>query len=179
MAECTKTNGYFIGCCYDGLKVFNLLSNKNIEESILFQKNNKITYQLTKKYSQTGFPNDETSLGYAINCFQDTIGKTYCEYLVNFNYFERIMENYGFVLISEEEAKNMNFPNGTGMFEELYAHLMEEIKQNKDLRKNYKSATLMDDNERTISFLNRYFIFKKVRNVDAEKNNEQCIFRTK
>ncbi len=169
LAECTKTNGYFIGCCYDGLKVFNLLSNKNIEESILFQKNNKITYQLTKKYSQTGFPNDETSLGYAINCFQDTIGKTYCEYLVNFNYFERIMENYGFVLISEEEAKNMNFPNGTGMFEELYAHLMEEIKQNKDLRKNYKSATLMDDNERTISFLNRYFIFKKVRNVDAEK----------
>ena len=37
------------------------------------------------------------------------------------------------------------------------------------MKKNYKSATLMDDNERTISFLNRYFIFKKVRNVDAEK----------
>ena len=33
----------------------------------------------------------------------------------------------------------------------------------------YGSALNMNANERKISFLNRYFIFKKVRNVDAQK----------
>merc|ERR1711916_194379 len=96
------------------------------DESIIFQKNGKITYQITKKYNQTGFVDDETSLGYAINCFQDTIGKTFCEYLVNFKYFERIMENYGFIILSDEESANINLSKGTGMFEELYNKMIEE-----------------------------------------------------
>ena len=33
LAECTKLNGYFIGTCYDGDKVFNLLSDKQKNES--------------------------------------------------------------------------------------------------------------------------------------------------
>ena len=35
------------------------------------------------------------SLGYAIGVYQESINKTFKEYLVNFNYFVRMMENYG------------------------------------------------------------------------------------
>jgi len=45
-----------------------------------------------------------------------------------------------------------------------------DIKQNPTSAKSYGDAPYMTDEERTISFLNRYFIYKKIRKVsDAEK----------
>jgi hypothetical protein len=44
-----------------------------------------------------------------------------------------------------------------------------EIKMNKRLANEYGDAPNMTANERTISFLNRFFVYKKVRNVDADK----------
>ena len=41
----------------------------------------------------------------------------------------------------------------------------EDIKKNGRVGDSYKNAPLMTDEERTISFLNRYFIYKKVRKV--------------
>ena len=34
--------------------------------------------------------------------------------------------------------------------------------------KDIKKSLYMTDNEKTISFLNKYFVFKKIRNVDAK-----------
>ena len=134
-----------------------------------FYDESRKTQQITKLYNETGFSDDETSLGYKIEVFQDSIGKPFVEYLVNFEYFTRIMENYGFVLLSKEESKPLGFPNGTGLFEELYKQMMVLYEQNPKISKNYKNAHLMTDSEKTISFLNRYFIFRKVRNVNADK----------
>ena len=64
-------------------------------------------------YDQTGFPDDELSLGYGINVYQETINKVFREYLVNFEYFKRIMEDYGFILITNEEATQMRLPEAT------------------------------------------------------------------
>jgi len=46
--------------------------------------------------------------------------------------------------------------------------MIEEIDKNKFKSKNYGKAPFMTKNEKKISFLNRYFIFKKVRIVNTE-----------
>jgi hypothetical protein len=119
-------------------------------------------------YDYTAFPDDELSLGYSISVFQESIGQHIVEYLVNFDFFRRVMENYGFVLMNREEATQFGFPNGsTGMFEGLYYDMMAETTRESTNR--YGTAPEMTEDEKFISFLNRYFIFRKVRHVAAEK----------
>jgi hypothetical protein len=120
-------------------------------------------------YDQTGFPDEDMSLGYAINVYQESINQTFREYLVNFEYFTRIMEDYGFILITKEEAAGMNLPDGTGLFTEMFAQMQMELKQNPRRSQEYGMAAHMSPEEKRISFMNRYFVFKKVRSVDAKK----------
>ena len=169
VAECTCMGGYFIGTCYDGKTVFNLLKKKMHGESMVIMKDDKKIYEITKMYHETGFPDDEASLGYPIDVFQETINKVFREYLVNFDYFVQIMEDYGFVLVSKDDAKKMGLPNGTGLFKELFVSMENEVKRNPIKAKDYGHSVNMSDEERRISFMNRYFIFKKMRTVNTDK----------
>ena len=169
IAECTKINGYFIGTCYDGKQVFNLLENKNKNEGITILKNERKIYEITKMYDKTGFPDDEMSLDYAINVYQESINKVFREYLVNFDYLTRIMDDYGFVLVTKEEATSMGLPDGTGLFSELYSSMEQEIQQYPIRKNDYGRAPYMSPEEKQISFMNRYFVFKKVRSLDVKK----------
>jgi hypothetical protein len=78
------------------------------------------------------------------------------------------MNNYGFQLISSEEAHELGIPNGSGLFKELFANMNDEIERNKFKSRDYGQAPFMSENEKIISFLNRYFVYKKVRNVNTE-----------
>ena len=167
LAECTKLNGYFIGTCYDGQTVFDLLKHTEYDDSIVYMENNNKMYEITKKYKQTGFPDDETSLNYAIHVFQDSIGKVSKEYLVNFDYFVRVMENYGFILITDEDAQSMGLPRSTGLFKDLFNQMESESKRKG--KQDYKTALHMSPQEKQVSFMNRYFVFRKLREVDADK----------
>jgi len=91
------------------------------------------------------------------------------EYLVNFKYFSQLMEDYGLVLVSKEEANQMDMPNGTGMFHELFNNLENDVRRNPRLKDDYGNAMYMSPEEKRISFMNRYFIFKKIRVVNTEK----------
>jgi len=165
VSECTRIGGYFIGTCYDGKSVFQLLKQKNQGESIVIMKKETKIFEITKQYNETGFPEDELSLGYAIDVYQESINKTFREYLVNFDFMIRIMENYGFVLIQKEEAEKMSLPNGSGLFGELFSMMENEIKRFPNLKADYGDSMYMSSEERTISFLNRYFVFQKLRDV--------------
>ena len=112
---------------------------------------------------------DETCLGYKISVYQDSINKVIPEYLVNFDYFNRIMEDYGFVVCSRDESIQMGLPEGSGMFIELYNSMINEIKRFPIKQNEYGKAMTMTSEEKEISFLNRYFVYKKVRTVNAEK----------
>jgi len=166
--ECTALEGYFIGTCYDGQKIFNMLSSLQINESISIFKNKKKILELTKKFVATDFIDDETSLGYGIDIYQETINKTFREYLVNYKYLLRIMENNGFVLLSETEYKQLNLPDTMGNFEQLYNFMKMEVERTPYLAKKLGSALELSHEEKQISFLNNYFIFKKIRNVEYE-----------
>jgi hypothetical protein len=169
LAECTRLNGYFIGTCYDGKTVFKSLEGVPTGESSVIMKQGKKIHEIEKAYDFTSFPDNELSLGYKINVYYETINKMLAEYLVNFAYMTQIAEMYGFVLVSKEEAQTMGLPNGTGMFGELYAAMEAEVKQDNRSQANFGRALSMTAEERAISFLNRFFVFRKMRNVNTEK----------
>jgi len=169
VVDCTRINGYFIGTCYDGKTVFKMLRNKNEGESVSIFDNERKIFELTKKYTQTGLPDDENCVGYPIDVYQETINKTFREYLVNFDYLIRIMSDYGFTLIDNNEARNMQLPSGSGLFNQLFDFMTEEVKRDPRRRVDYGTAHLMTVDEKKISFLNRYFVFKKTTNVNTEK----------
>ena len=169
LAECTRLNGYFIGTCYDGKTVFKMLEGVNMGNSTTIMKQGKKIHEIEKAYDFTSFPDNDMSLGYKINVYYETINHTLAEYLVNFTYMTQIAELYGFVLVSKADAENMGLPNGTGMFSELYSAMESEAKQNRNTSANFGRALYMTAEERAISFLNRFFVFRKVMNVNTEK----------
>ena len=69
---------------------------------------------------------------------------------------------------SSVDAKKIGLPSGIGNVRELYTSLEEDVTRNKNLKKDIKKSLEMTDNEKYISFLNKYFVFKKIRNVDAK-----------
>ena len=166
VCECTEVGGYFIGTTYDGATMFDALKPYEMGDGIAVMHKGKRVWQVTKAYAATEFPDDETCVGYAIDVYQESINKTFREYLVNFNYLKRLMANFGFEVVPREDALKLGLPDGTGMFEQLYEQMMERIKQMPALASGLGDAPDMRDYERRISFYNRYFVFKKVRSID-------------
>jgi mRNA (guanine-N7-)-methyltransferase len=164
VSQCTKVGGYFIGTCYDGKKLFDLLKDK---EKITYysdiNQRQKIL-EIIKKYDQPNMENNETSLGYTISVFQESINKSFDEFLVNFEYFNRLMNDYGFQLIDKHEQNKYGFLEACGSFELLFQQMSRILRR--DPEKSYGEAINMTENEKKISFLNNYFIYKKIRDVD-------------
>ena len=155
VSKYTKVGGYFIGTCYDGKKIYNLLKDK--DDSELWINKTKI-WHVKKKYKDTNdifLNDDENSLGFKISVYQETINKEFDEYLVNFDFFVKIMNDYGFSLVTE-------YHGGINSFEKLYENMME-LKEHEI--KYYGSSSNMTEQEKKISFLNNYFIFKKQQNI--------------
>jgi hypothetical protein len=85
------------------------------------------------------------------------------------------MDDYGFVPIPRHEAEKMGLPNGVGSFESMFADMENELRRtsNRSNQVNeYGTAPEMTDNEKTISFLNRFFVFRKMRTVNTAKITE-------
>lgn len=169
LAECTKLDGYFIGTCYDGETIFQLLKKKEPGESVQIVEDGKKVWEIRKGYNATEFKHNSSSIGYQIDVYQETINQFMPEYLVNFDYMTRLMEDYGFKIVDRVEAQTLGFQEGSGMFSELYSEMENECKKNPYKKKDYGEAYTMNANEKKISFLNRYFIYKKIRNINSEK----------
>lgn len=169
VSETCKIGGYFVGTCYSGERVFEKLEETRQNDSVLIIDNEKKMWELKKKYDSDTFNNDETSIGYAIDVYQESINKTFREYLVNFTYLTRLLVNYGFRPLNGEELKSFGLPNSVGSFKELFYQMETFEKQKFIKKKDYGRAFEMTANEKTISFLNNYFVFKKIRNINSEQ----------
>lgn len=169
VAECTKLNGYFIGTCYDGKIIFNDLKKIKTGESIQIIDDGKKIWEIYKDYGSDSFEDNSSSIGYKINVYQESINQYISEYLVNFDYLIRVMESYGLKIINREEAHDIGLPEGSGLFSELFINMLDELKKTPYKKSLYREAPNMSSFEKKISFLNRYFVFKKVREVNIEK----------
>jgi mRNA (guanine-N7-)-methyltransferase len=169
LAECTKLGGYFIATSYDGKNVYNMLKNKAVGEGVSIIDGGTKIWEVQKQYRSADLANDSSCLGYKIEVYQESINKLIPEFLVNYDYFTRVMENYGFQVIPRDEAIELGLPEGSGLFSDLYTSLTTEVAKNKSYAKEYKGALNMNANEKKISFLNRYVVYKKIRIVNAAK----------
>lgn len=145
VSDLIALNGYFIGTCYDGMQLFTMLKGIDVGESKEIYIGDRKIWGVTKQYNLQDF-NKDSCLGYTVSVYQESINNVIDEYLVNFDYLIEIMGAYGFILSS---PKKDIAPLGT--FEREYEN----------------SKFKMTPEEKTISFLNKYFIFKKVRNVNT------------
>jgi SAM-dependent methyltransferase len=181
VSEVTKVGGYFIGTSYDGKLMFNLLKGVKEGESVAgtsvagtsvagtsTSASTEKLWEVTKRYNRQEFEDNASCLGYAIDVYQESINKIFREYLVNYDYLTQLLENYGFVLLPKSELREKPINNSTGLFTELFTQMTSDLKRNPRLARDFKDAPNMTAAERQISFLNRYFIYKKVRNVDTE-----------
>jgi hypothetical protein len=195
VAECTKLGGYFIGTCFDGARIFQALSRLESGDEICVLSSGggggggrtdpQKIWSARKKYHQTEFEPDSSSIGYEIEVYQDTINKATREYLVNFDYLTQLLENYGFDLVSPEEAATtliFPMPDGTATFDGMFHQMEVDCKKKRDemgggdgdtwtrqCRQEYGSALYMTPEEKQISFYNRYFIFRKNRSINAKQ----------
>jgi hypothetical protein len=147
-------------------------------------------WSVRKKYHQTEFEPDSSSIGYEIEVYQDSINKATREFLVNFDYLTQLLENYGFDLVSPEEAATtlvFPMPDGTATFDGMYHQMELDCKKKREetgaggggvvdddgwsrqCRQEYGSALYMTPAEKQVSFYNRYFIFRKNRNINAKQ----------
>lgn len=165
VAEQTAEGGYFIGTCFDGQTVFDKLKGAAlpIEEKYDHPETGEPTtlFRIERKFSQNRFEPDESSIGYRIDVYQETINKVFPEYLVHFDYLKRIMAMYGFELADPSIIRAAGLESPTGMFEDLFS-VLKRIDPGR-----YGKAVDMTQSEKNVSFMNRYFVFRKVRVIDA------------
>ncbi len=166
VSECTALNGYFIGTCYDGNGIMHELRKYRYDEGKSVFYNQNLICKITKRYETEDFERDETCLGKEILVYQDSINQSLPEYLVNFKYLTDMIGMYGFEPVRQAECKQLNLPRSesNGMFSTLYDAMMRNSRSEVECA----DAMNMTDAERFVSFLNMYFVFKKVRDVNAE-----------
>ena len=168
-----KPGGYFVGTCFDGQQLFKLLESKKKGESIEGYKNNTKIYKITKLYDNKEFKNDNTSINYPIDVFVKSIHSenSNTEYLVNFEFLVKLLEQKNIYLLDDQQTKLLDFTNkSTGLFSEVFTNL-DEIIKNPSLNSNDKTIynniiDKMSETEKQFSFINRYFIFRKLSNED-------------
>ena len=87
---------------------------------------------------------------------------------MNFEYLTSVLENYGFVPVPYDELQKINLTQSIGSFEYLFNNMQSGIKSGAIDKNSIGMAYKMTREEKDISFLNNYFIYKKVRNVSIE-----------
>ena len=164
-----QVGGYFVGTTYDGERVFNYLQGLEKGDSKILMLKNKKIWEIKKQYDVDIFEGNESSIGYAIDVYQETINKYFREYLVNFKYLTKMMEDYGFIALPKDEAVKIGLSDGIDSFKSCFTKMESLIKSDKRHKTSLGDSFKMTPEEKTISFLNNYFVYKKIRNIDTRQ----------
>jgi len=186
LTENIKIGGVFVCTTFDGQRLFEKLRGVSEGDSWTLYGSGvhggERIFQLTKRYAETGFPSDEMGLGYGVDVYQESINKTFREYLVHPEFLKSVMFDYGFTLVRREEAEQIGFERGTDTFDALHNSMLKEARFGGNGRGGdvgeYGMAEKMSREEKEVSFLNRYYIFRKRHMVDAGEVLKQRRKRT-
>ena len=167
--EGLKVGGYFFGCCFDGDSVFKLFKDTPKGGVLTGMEKEAILWNIRKDYDIDELESNDSSLGHKINVDFISIGSPggHDEYLVSFPYFVERMKEVGCELLSDTEANEIGLKNGTNMFGVSY-----------DMAKQFGKNYIMSDAVKKFSFLNRWFIFVKSREVVPEVETEEQYIST-
>jgi predicted NAD-dependent protein-ADP-ribosyltransferase YbiA (DUF1768 family) len=151
LQDCVKVGGYFAGCCFDGREVFNLLRSTTTGHAVVGNdESGKMLWSIKKSYETEDLPADDSSIGHAIDVTFASIGMEHREYLVNFDYFTRRLQEIGFEHLNAEELRAAGLKQSTNLFGASY-----------EMARKGRILFPMTDTEKKFSFLNRWFLFKR------------------
>jgi len=147
-----KVGGYFIGTCFDGEKVFDLLRSVSKGGSVTGTESDSIIWSIKKQYDEDDIPEGEEGLGLAIDVEFVTIGSTHREYLVPFPLLVQAMAAVGCELLDAKDLRALKMNASTHLFSESY-----------EMAKKAGMNYAMPDVVKNFSFLNRWFVFRRKR----------------
>ena len=148
LSEIVKVGGYFIGCCFDGDKIFHLLKTVEKGHSKIGKETDVPIWTITKDYDKEDLTTDDDSIGLGIDVEFISIGATHKEYLVPFELLKRKLSVIGFELLDATNLKELGLTSSTDTFDVTY-------------EKSSKKYS-MPESVKQFSFLNRWFIFKRI-----------------
>ena len=151
-----KIGGYFIGTCFDGVRLFKALKGKKKISGT--DESGQVIWSIDKEYKTTRFNANKNSLGREVKVFVKSIGNYHTEYLVNFDYLDKMLEDYGFEKVRVTP------------FSEEYENMMKEnYSNNKNMMNIQNIDEKIGDSEKEFSFLNNAFVYKKVKNAPEKE----------
>ena len=166
LAECVRAGGAFVGTCYDGAQLFARLEAGG--GTLLVAGNGRAMLRVARLYGARAFEPRPDCVGLPVSVYMDSINKEAVEYLVNFDYLDALLAEYGFDLASEDEMVAMQHPRtgegGRRSFERVYAN--EPRAQSRAPGGSGRKVDAdMTPQECEISFLNRLFVYVKKREL--------------
>ena len=180
LSENCKPHGYFIGTCYDGMKVFKTLEASQDHTLEMLDDLGNSVYRIEKAYDDTigdfQYEADQKSkcFGQKIDVYMNSIGHTITEYLVNFEMVIDIMKEYHFRLATPKskrcsgifDSRDHTYKQGLGGFEQIQESLQNRSMRDQELKNYYSEALDLMKPEnaalRTLTNLNNWFIFEKI-----------------
>ena len=154
LSETVKIGGLFIGCCFDGNKIFNLLRNVEKGRSKVGKIEDTPIWTITKDYDKEELLADDESIGLAIDVEFISIGTTHKEYLVPFELLKKKLAAIGFELLDKKDLAELGLNASTNTFDVSY-----------EMATRAKKVYNMPEAVKEFSFLNRWFIFKRIGEI--------------
>jgi SAM-dependent methyltransferase len=157
-----RPGGCFVGCCLDGARVHAALSE---EESQRIEgrtpDGSRVTWSVERKHDTTRWSATDpaSNAGLAVDVYMETIGQTLPEYLVDFRLLVRVMGEHGMEPLAGADAAELGLRDGTGFFDDLFEDMVR--RGSKGVPAVQKALEMTADDKR-YSFMNRWFVFKKV-----------------
>lgn len=158
LSETVKVGGLFIGCCFDGDRVFNLLRNVDKGRSKVGKIGDTPIWSITKDYDKEDLTPDDDSIGLAINVEFISIGSAHIEYIVPFELLKKKLASIGFELLDRKDLMEMGLNSSTNTFDVSY-----------EMAARAKKTYTMDNVVKEFSFLNRWFIFKRMGEIGVSE----------
>jgi hypothetical protein len=147
LADTVKVGGYFVGCGFDGDAVAAMLAN---QDSVSGRDGDTDIWTVTKRYGSATLAANSSGLGLAVDVDFISIGETYTEYLVSWDYLKERAAEIGLELLTPEDQALLGLTSSSQMFREA----LETAGKRYDMSEALKRY----------SFLNRWYIFKRVEN---------------
>ena len=147
-----KVGGFFVGCCFDGDSVFNLLQ-KTPENGVKTSAEDASIWSIRRMYGELTedvLPATDAGLGKAIDVFFMSIGEEHREYLVSWEYLKTRMHEIGCDILLPTELAALRLPSSSTLFSDAYELTGDKY----DIPAAAKQ----------FSFLNRWFIFRRRSN---------------
>ena len=155
IADGLKLGGYFIGCCFDGDRVFDLLKMTNKGSRKTGMNKDMLLWSITKQYDEDAIPEGDAAFGMGIDVEFISIGTSHREYLVPFSLLKSKMADIGCELLEDKELAEIGLKTSSDTFGNTY-------------RTMAGSRHTMNEAVQQFSFLNRWFIFKRTMEKVAD-----------